>query len=132
MKKSRALPGTTGEGNFYRIVIRPKSQFILFRNHDVGGIGHIERIAGKRSDGTWDTQCWLVDKKDAKIIDNHLTSKIDSVKELFSTFEHPPEFVKGDIFKTKIKESVKSKIKEATYTKNKTVKDDISNSLLIP
>ncbi len=42
--RRRAKPGSTGEGNYYRIEIREKSQFSSFRNHDVGEKGGIQRI----------------------------------------------------------------------------------------
>ena len=65
--RKRRKPGTSGESEFFRIVVRPKEQFVTFRTQDVGGPGHIERIAGKRSSGSWATQAWLVSKKDAHL-----------------------------------------------------------------
>lgn len=62
-KRGRAKPGTVGEGKFYRVAVRPKNEFVVFRNHDVGRKGHLQRIAGKRKNGTWDTQAWLIAKK---------------------------------------------------------------------
>lgn len=58
--RSRAKPGTTGEGEYYRVVVRPKEEFVTFRTHDVGRPGGIERLAGKRSSGSWDDQAWLI------------------------------------------------------------------------
>ncbi|KKW35696.1 hypothetical protein A2852_00360 [Candidatus Adlerbacteria bacterium RIFCSPHIGHO2_01_FULL_54_23] len=51
----RKLPGTTGKGKFYRIEVRPKGDFFSFRNQDVGKKGGLERLAGRRSSGSWDT-----------------------------------------------------------------------------
>src|SRR4051812_3756694 len=65
--RGREKPGTTGGGEFYRIEVRPKGEFVTFRTQDVGGPGHIERLAGKRQSGSWDTQAWLVSKQDAHI-----------------------------------------------------------------
>jgi len=45
--RGRARPGTKGEGNFYRIVVRPKGEFVTFRNHDVGKKGHLPSLAGR-------------------------------------------------------------------------------------
>lgn len=106
-KKHLVESGTKGGGNFYRITIRPKSEFILFRNHDVGKAGHIERVAGKRKNGSWNTQCWLVNKKDAKVEGNCLVGKINDVKKLFSKFHTPPKHIEGDEFQAKSKESTK-------------------------
>jgi len=49
--RKRAKAGTTGEGDYFRIVVRPKEEFTTFRHHDVGEKGHILRLAGKRSSG---------------------------------------------------------------------------------
>jgi len=49
--RARKKPGTTGKGKYYRIVVRPKSEFTSFRMHDVGRKGHIIRLAGRRKSG---------------------------------------------------------------------------------
>lgn len=64
---SRKKPGTGPDSDFYRIEVRPARNFVLFRTHDVGSKGGLERIAGKRASGTWDTQAWLVSKKNAHV-----------------------------------------------------------------
>ena len=47
--KKRAKPGTTGAGEYYRLVIRSKDDFTTFRNQDVGEKGgDLQRLAGKR------------------------------------------------------------------------------------
>lgn len=63
--RKRAKPGVKGEGEFFRIMVRPKEEFQTFRTQDVGEAGHIERLAGKRESGSWDTQAWLISKQDA-------------------------------------------------------------------
>lgn len=63
--KRRAKPGTKGEGDYFRIVVRNKNEFATFRYQDVGEKGHILRLAGKRNSGSWDTQAWLISKDDA-------------------------------------------------------------------
>lgn len=50
--RKRAKPGTTGEGEYYHIIARPKSEFFAFRNQDVGDPGHLIRMAGKRMAGS--------------------------------------------------------------------------------
>src|SRR5947199_8221176 len=65
--RGRMKPGTAGGGEFYRIVVRPKSEFVTFRTQDVGKPGGIERLAGKRPSGSWATQAWLVSKQDAHV-----------------------------------------------------------------
>ncbi len=52
--------GTKGKGEYYRIIVRPKKEFITFRHPDVGRKGHIQRLSGKRRSRLWDTQAWLI------------------------------------------------------------------------
>jgi hypothetical protein len=60
--KQRAKPGATGEGEYYHIQIRPTERFATFRTHDVGEKGGIQRVAGQRKNGSWETQKWLISK----------------------------------------------------------------------
>jgi hypothetical protein len=99
-KKKRKAPGTTGKGKFYRIEIRPKREFVIFRNQDVGKKGGLERLAGKRRSGTWDTVSWLI-SKDKAHIDRHGHLKIDSAKDrtILKQIKGRIVHVKGDVFK---------------------------------
>ena len=85
MKKRRARPGTKGKGKYYRIVVRPKSSFKSFRVQDVGGRGGVERLAGKRRDGSWDTQAWLIPKSQA-----HISSGISPLPRQTPSWRSPP------------------------------------------
>ena len=64
-KTRRAKPGARGSGGFFHIQVRPRSDFVFFRNQDVGRRGGIERVAGRRKNGSWDTQKWLIGKSEA-------------------------------------------------------------------
>ena len=81
--RSRKRPGTTGEGKFFRIEVRPKSEFVTFRNQDVGKPGGIERLAGKRESGSWGTVSWLVNKDFAHVERGRLVPDHPDAKELF-------------------------------------------------
>lgn len=98
--RSRKKPGTGGAGKFYHIEVRPKNTFTSFRTQDVGGKGGLERLAGRRSSGSWATAAWLVSKKNA-----HVTTKgelvIDDKTEraaLAKALRGKIVRVKGDIF----------------------------------
>ncbi|MCF7861311.1 hypothetical protein K9M79_03610 [Candidatus Woesearchaeota archaeon] len=109
--RARAKPGTKGQGDYYRVVVRSKNEFTSFRNHDVGDKGHIQRLAGRRKSGNWDTQAWLIQKDDAKVIDGTLVSKTKDVKDLLSNLRTKPIQVKGDIFEAKSRKNVPEKDK---------------------
>lgn len=77
----RKAPGTGGKGKFFRIVVRPKQEFSSFRIQDVGSRGHLERLAGHRPSGSWDTVSWLVSKDDAHVGGGRLVITNKKVKE---------------------------------------------------
>lgn len=100
--RTRKEPGEAGTGDNYRIVIRPKDEFVTFRYHDVGEkSGDLERLAGKRPNGSWDTQAWLVNKKSAHIENGRLMADTDDVQDLLDELGSVPRHVKGDIFEAK-------------------------------
>lgn len=94
----RKAPGSTGKGKFYRIELRPKGQFSSFRVQDVGKKGGLERLAGHRRSGSWDTVSWLISKDKAQVVRGHL--KITGKKEqsVLKQIKGPIIHVKGDIF----------------------------------
>lgn len=99
--RKRAKPGTKGEGDYFRIVVRPKDEFTMFRYQDVGEKGHIQRLAGKRSSGSWDTQAWLISKDDAHLDGATLVADTDDARKLIDTLGTKPKHVQGDIFEAK-------------------------------
>ena len=109
--RQRKKPGMGEEGNYYRIQVRPKSEFTSFRTHDVGREGHTQRIAGRRSSGSWATQTWLIDKDDAYVEDGILKSKKKKIKEILGKLRGPIKKYKGDIFRAKPRKNVPEKDK---------------------
>ena len=99
--KKRAKPGTTGEGEYFRITVRPKGEFSTFRTQDVGEKGHIQRLTGKRSSGSWDTQVWLISKEDAHIEGDTLIPDTEDAKNLIEGLGSIPKRVKEDVFEAK-------------------------------
>lgn len=99
--RKRAKPGTKGEGNYFRIVVRSKEQFATFRYQDVGEKGHILRLAGKRSSGSWDTQAWLISKDDAHIEGDTLVANTEDARKVIEALGSRPKHVKGDVFEAK-------------------------------
>jgi hypothetical protein len=104
--RARAKIGTKGEGEFYRIEVRPKKEFSTFRYHDVGSKGHLMRLSGKRPTGSWGTAAWLVEKGDAHIAGSSLVPDTRDAKKLFESLGTKPKRVKGDIFEAKDRRNV--------------------------
>jgi hypothetical protein len=104
--RKRAKPGTKGEGDYFRIVVRPKEEFTTFRYQDVGEKGHILRLAGKRSGGSWDTQAWLISKDDAHLEGATLVADTDDARKLIDALGTKPKHVKGDVFEAKDRPNV--------------------------
>lgn len=107
----RKKPGATGKGNFYHIIVRPKSEFVSFRNQDVGAKGHVERLAGKRESGNWATHAWLIEKTDAEVKGDTLVGKTKGAKEVISKLRRKPRKLKGDIFEAGPRKNVPEKSK---------------------
>ena len=104
--RGRKKPGSTGKGSFYRIMVRPKSEFVTFRVQDVGQKGGLERLAGKRSSGSWDTVSWLIEKKDAKVKNGHLIVTGAQAKSVLKNISGHIYHVKGDIFRAHPRKNV--------------------------
>ncbi len=115
--RARKKPGTTGKGKYYRIVVRPKSEFTSFRMHDVGRKGHIIRLAGRRKSGSWSTQAWLIAKSDAEVKDNTLVGKTASAKSVISKLRTKPKKIRGDVFEAKSRKNVPEKAKPTAAMK---------------
>lgn len=109
--QKRAKPGTKGEGDYFRVVVREKDQFTTFRNQDVGDPGGLQRIAGKRNSGSWDTQAWLISKKDAHKEGDKLIGDSQDAKDLLDTLSSTPKHEKGDVFSAKDRRNVPEKEK---------------------
>lgn len=97
--KKREKPGATGEGKYYHIEIRPREQFTLFRTQDVGEKGGIQRVAGQRDDGSWETQTWLIGKELAHVEQGRLVPDAEAAREVLDDLEAAPEPIEGDRFR---------------------------------
>lgn len=116
--RSRKSPGTKGSGRFYRIEVRPKREFVTFRTQDVGKRGDLERIAGKRSGGSWDTATWLIEKNVA-----HVNKKKELViddpktRTALKQIRRPIVHKKGDVFTAMPRKNVPEKAKPTAAQK---------------
>ncbi len=94
----RAKPGARGGGKFFHIQVRPRSEFVTFRNQDVGSRGGIERVAGQRANGSWDTQKWLLGKSEAHIDGNRLVADSLAAEKVLAQLGSLPRRLGGDRF----------------------------------
>jgi hypothetical protein len=100
-RRGRAKPGRTGRGGFFHVEVRPARDFIAFRVQDVGRPGGIERVAGRRANGSWDTQKWLIAKDQARIQQGRLVAETASARKVLASLGSPARRVAGDRFKAK-------------------------------
>lgn len=122
--RKRKRPGTTSQGNWYRIEVRPKGEFVTFRNHDVGKKnGNLERVAGQRRSGSWATQAWLVNKKSAHKEGKRLVADTKEVRALLGKLGSAPQHIKGDIFAAKDRPNVPEKVKPTKAQQTARVKN---------
>ncbi len=109
--RRRRKPGTTGEGNYYHVEVRSKTGFVTFRTHDIGDVGHLQRVAGKRESGAWSTVKWLIGKDDAHIERGRLVADSEAARNLFRKLGTVPVRVKGDRFKAQDRPNIPEKDK---------------------
>jgi hypothetical protein len=64
----------------------------------MGEPGHIQRVAGKRSSGSSDTQKWLISKDDAHVEHGRLIPDTAGAKKAIRSLGAQPVHVKGDVF----------------------------------
>ena len=59
----------------------------------------IERVAGRRSSGSWDTQKWLIGKELAHVEDETLIADTQEAREVLDSLGSAPRHISGDRFK---------------------------------
>jgi hypothetical protein len=104
--RKRMKPGTKGSGEYFHIRVRPKDEFATFRTQDVGERGHVQRVAGKRPSGSWDTQQWLISKDDAHMQGGKLIPDTAEARDVLAKLGSKLRHVKGDIFEAKPRPNV--------------------------
>lgn len=97
----RAKRGSRGGGRFFHIELRPSNQFVAFRVQDVGEPGGVERAAGRRASGSWDTTKWLVEKMRAHVEGRHLIADSAEPRKPFKSLGSEPVHISGDRFRAK-------------------------------
>lgn len=105
-KTRRVKPGARGHGNFFHIQVRPRTEFVTFRNQDVGARGGIERVAGQRANGSWDTQKWLIGKNEAHIDGAKLVADSVAAEKVLSQLDSTPRHLGGDRFIAKPRRNI--------------------------
>lgn len=98
-KLHRAKPGSSGGGGFFHIEVRPRTLFVAFRNQDVGSRGGIERIAGRRADGSWATQKWLIGKAHAHLLGDRLIADSADARKVLNSLGSKPVHLGADRFR---------------------------------
>jgi len=86
--------------------VRPRREFRTFRTQDVGKKGGLERVAGKRASGSWDTQKWLISKEHAHRVGGRLVPDTADARKLLKVLGAPPRHVAGDRFRAKDRPNV--------------------------
>jgi hypothetical protein len=99
--RARKKPGTGGGGNYFHVAVRHKTEFQTFRTQDVGKPGGIQRVAGKRQSGSWDTVKWLISKEDAHIENGRLVPDSEDARNLLKKLGSTPVRVRADTFQSK-------------------------------
>jgi len=124
---ARKKPGSTGKGDYYHIEVRPKSEFVSFRTQDVGKKGHIQRVGGKRSSGSWSTAKWLIGKEGAHVQGSKLIPDTKEAKALINQLGSQPMHVNGDRFKASPRPNVPERAKP-THAQQRARRENIKKA----
>lgn len=89
------------QAGFYYIEVRPIAEYKTFRTRDVGVKRGIERVAGQRADGFWDTVKWLVSEEMAHVENGRLVADDADAKELFDKLDAEPKHIEGNRFEAR-------------------------------
>jgi hypothetical protein len=114
---TRRSPGSGGQGEYYHVEVRPGEDFVTYRTQDVGGPGHIQRVAGKRESGSWATVKWLIDKDDAHVEGDTLVGDTSDAKDVLKKLGSKPVRRSGDRFEAKPRRNVAEKSKPTAAQK---------------
>lgn len=112
--RGRQKPGSGGGGDYYHVEVREGSDFETFRTQDVGDQGHLQRVAGKRSSGSWATVKWLISKEDAHVQDGKLVGDTRDAKDLIKKLRTRPVQIRGDRFEARDRRNVPERSKPTT------------------
>ena len=104
--RRRAKPGSRSGGRFFHIEVRPAREFVTFRVQDIGLPGGVERLAGQRANGSWDTQKWLIEKSDAHVENDTLVADTAEARKVLASLGSVPVHVRGDRFKAKPRRNI--------------------------
>lgn len=109
--RTRKKPGSGGQGDYYHVEVRDRGDFETFRTQDVGEAGHLQRVAGKRSSGSWATVKWLIGKEDAHVEDGKLVGDTKDANDLIKKLGSQPVHISGDRFKAQDRKDVPERSK---------------------
>ena len=104
--RRRTKPGSRSTGRYFHIAVRPAREFVRFRIQDVGRRGGVQRLAGQRVNGTWDTQKWLIEKSDAHIENGRLVPDSAAAKKVLASLGSNAVHLSGDRFRAKPRRNV--------------------------
>lgn len=93
-------------GKYYRIEVRPKEKFDLFRIRDMDKDGRLECLLGKRTKGVrYRPVAWLVLKEDAHLTHNgRLVIDRPETRSVLKQIQTPIVHDEGDFFRAQPKQ----------------------------
>jgi len=106
LHRAHAKPGVRGSGKFFHVKVRRPQNFVSFRVQDVGGKGGIERVAGRRASGSWDTQKWLIPKDQAHVEGSRLVPDTAGARKVLGSLGSVAVHVTGDRFSAKPRRNI--------------------------
>lgn len=89
---------TASKRGYFRIITRPRKQFVAFRTLDAGEPSSVQRLTGHRPTSARTNQTWLLSKEMAHVEKGRIIPDTLEAAELLATFGREPIHQSDDLF----------------------------------
>lgn len=89
---------TASKRGYFRIIIRPRKQFVAFHTLETREPSSVQRLAGHRPASVRANQTWLLSKEIAHVEKGRIIPDTSEAVELLAAFAHEPVHQRDDLF----------------------------------
>jgi hypothetical protein len=90
---------TASKRGYFRIIIRPRKQFVAFRTLGAEAPSSVQRLTNHQPMSIRPNQTWLLSKEIAHVEKGRIIPDTSEAVELLAAFGHQPVHQRDDLFK---------------------------------